>query len=168
VIAECRQWLTDLLRVAVEGRVYDTEAAEGATRPLPNAVLVVGQESAPVRDGARVAREDLEDGGTRRWRRRLWIRRLPIDVRVEHKDAVQAEAVLQRLLASAFQGLRDRQGNFIRVRPNRITWTNDKAATAGGKTRATCLFEFEGGVFDDRDVPRVLDVTPVPDGTQGA
>lgn len=161
MIAECLGWLERLLRDAQVERVYRSLAALDQTHPLPFAVLVLDRERL-TRDGSRVAVADRV--GCRALRRRLWQRRLPVRVVVEHRTDAAVEGVLEAVLSAAREGPADDGGNRYRVRATAdIVWDQERSATAE-RCRATLALEFEGGVYRDDEVPLVGEVAPEPDG----
>jgi hypothetical protein len=154
VIEACRQWLTQVLGPLVggPGNVHHKAAEASGDLPLPNAVCLLGARERTKRDGSLVGSETLLEQGVRRYRRRVWQRTVPIDVRIEHKTEAEAEAIVNALELAAAAGLDDGAGNRVLVRCGAVVWAPNKALGMD-RARGTVQLEFEGGVYRDKTVP---------------
>ena len=163
MITECKRWLAEILKEAQVERVSLEPEDESKRTAVPFAVLIAGDESLK-RAGSRVAVEDLADG-TRAYRKRLWRRTLPLQLRLTHRTEDDADRVLDEVLAQVFRGLDDAGGNHITVKAGALAWGEEKSVQAQ-RCKVVLPLTFEGGVYRDLRVSLLTDVAPEPEGAE--
>lgn len=166
MISAVNTWLkAQLAAVGVpEARVFADPAELAGLHAVPFAIVMTAKESV-TRDGSRVGAETSANGATRTIRRRLWARRLPVQIHLVHDSLAHADAALAALLAATLLGPVD-AGNRMRVVCRGIDWFEDKSRT-DSRVRVDVDLDFQGGVFRDQVVPLVKNVMPEPTSGQG-